>query len=137
MTANINTIIYKVNNSCDKSEFVEARKLIEYNLKKLSESKYYRQLNSNGQALIKLNIQDSEKGEERLTRLDLLQINEINKYAYDFDISMLKRTITKVLPLLQREDVQELLSNDAKYLLESMGAILIGKGIINKETVKV
>ncbi|MGE7692724.1 hypothetical protein ACQKNC_01210 [Lysinibacillus sp. NPDC094177] len=126
MTGNTTTIITKINKACDDLDFVKARILIETNLKKLSESKYYRLLNTNGRVLIKHVIADNENQVEtknQLTRTDLLTINKINEYCSNFDISMLKRTLKNSFELLQRSDVLPLLNNDAKIILDDMGTL--------------
>lgn len=125
MTGNIKTIIFKVNKDCDELEFSGARKLIEMNLIKLSESKNYQMLNANAKTLIKHVIEDQNHDHSNeLTRTELLIINNINKYSTAFDISMLKRSLRDSIELLQRPDVLPLLNKDAKIILENMGAIL-------------
>ncbi|AHN22735.1 hypothetical protein FCT18_03940 [Lysinibacillus sphaericus] len=127
MSGNIGTIVVKVNKACDDLDFVSARGIIEANLLKLSEAKYYRLLNASGRVLIKHILADN-KGQKdtkiSLTRTDLLVINKINEYCSNFDISMLKRTLKNSLELVQRSDVMPLLNNDAKIILDDMGALL-------------
>jgi len=126
MTGNITTIIAKVNKACDELDFVSARVLIETNLLKLSEAKHYRLLNSNGRVLIKHVLANSKEQESanKLTRNDLLTIKKINEYCSNFDISMLKRTLKNSFDLVQKADVLPLLNNDAKIILDNMGALL-------------
>ena len=127
MSGNVGTIIVKVNKAIDNLEFVEARKIIEANLLKLSEAKYYRLLNENAQVLIKHIVAEKKEHngtEKPLTRSDLLIINNINEYCTNFDISMLKRTLKNSFNLVQRPDVYQLLNSDAKIILNDMGALL-------------
>ncbi|MFJ7731420.1 hypothetical protein ACIQXF_05930 [Lysinibacillus sp. NPDC097231] len=127
MTGNTTTIITKINKACDDLDFVSARVLIETNLMKLSEAKYYRLLNASGRVLIKHVLADSKnqgEAKSKLTRADLLIINKINEYCSNFDISMLKRTLKNSFELVQRSDVLPLLNNDAKIILDDMGALL-------------
>ncbi|GLC88420.1 hypothetical protein [Lysinibacillus piscis] len=127
MTGNIATIITKLNKACDDMDFVSARVLIETNLVKLSEGKYYRLLNTNGQVLLKhilANSKNSQKGSNPLTRAELLIINRVNEYCTNFDIPMLKRTLKTSLELMQREEITPLLNSDAKIILHDMGALL-------------
>ncbi|WP_313373093.1 hypothetical protein [Lysinibacillus pakistanensis] len=126
MVGNITTIITKINKACDDLDFVSARVLIETNLLKLSEAKQYRLLNSNGRVLIKHVLANSkeETSENKLTRNDLLTIKKINEYCSNFDISMLKRTLKSSFDLVQRDDILPLLNNDAKIILDNMGALL-------------
>jgi len=126
MSGNITTIITKINKACDDIDFVSARVLIETNLIKLSEGKYYRLLNASARVLIKHVFADSEDQEgskNKLTRTDLLTIRKINEYCSNFDISMLKRTLKNSFELMQRSDVLPLLNNDAKAILDNMGAL--------------
>ncbi|MGG2055858.1 hypothetical protein ABFY48_15825 [Lysinibacillus pakistanensis] len=126
MAGNITTIITKINKACDDLDFVSARVLIETNLLKLSEAKQYRLLNSNGRVLIKHVLANSKEAtsENKLTRNDLLTIKKINEYCSNFDISMLKRTLKSSFDLVQRDDILPLLNNDAKIILDNMGALL-------------
>ncbi|MGE7673968.1 hypothetical protein ACQKMV_10365 [Lysinibacillus sp. NPDC094403] len=127
MSGNITTIITKINKACDDIDFVSARVLIETNLIKLSEAKYYRLLNASGRVLIKHVLADSKdqvESNNKLTRTDLLTIKKINEYCSNFDISMLKRTLKNSFELMQRSDVPPLLNNDAKIILDNMGALL-------------
>jgi len=127
MSGNIGTIVVKVNKACDELDFVNARGLIEANLLKLSEAKYYRLLNESGRVLIKhvlANNNGQNAAKKSLTRTDLLVINKINEYCSNFDISMLKRTLKNSLELVQRSDVLPLLNSDAKIILDDMGALL-------------
>lgn len=124
---NILQVVTKINYLCDELEFSHARKFIENNLDKLKERRICDKLNSNAKALLKHVTQDLETlNKKGLTRLDMLKINEINKYCTDFDISMLKRTLKDNLGLLYREEVYNYLTNNAKYILETMGVQLTG-----------
>ncbi|MGE7985040.1 hypothetical protein [Lysinibacillus fusiformis] len=126
MTGNMTTYITKVNKACDDLDFVSARVLIETNLLKLSEAKYYRLLNTSARVLIKHVLANRQTQQEctKLSRADMLIINKINEYCSNFDISMLKRTLKNSFELVQRPDVMPLLNNDAKIILDNMGALL-------------
>jgi len=56
-------------------------------------------------------------------RVNLLTIKKINEYSSNFDIAMLKRTLKNSFELMQRSDVLLLLNNDAKIILDNMGAL--------------
>lgn len=127
MSGNVGTIIAKVNKASDDMEFVNARLMIEANLLKLSEAKYYRLLNTNAQVLIKHIVAENKEHDgtkKQLTRSDLLTVNKINEYCTNFDISMLKRTLKNSFELVQRPEVLPLLNSDAKIILNDMGALL-------------
>lgn len=101
--------------------------MIEANLLKLSEAKYYRLLNTNAQVLIKYIVAESKEHngtKKQFTRSELIIVNEINKYCTNFDISMLKRTLKNSFELVQRPEVLPFLNNDAKIILNDMGALL-------------
>ncbi|MCT6931021.1 hypothetical protein ACQKG7_13190 [Lysinibacillus fusiformis] len=126
MTGNMTTYITKVNKACDDLDFVSARVLIETNLLKLSEAKYYRLLNTSARVLIKHVLANRQTQQEctKLSRADMLTIHKINEYCSNFDISMLKRTLKNSFELVQRPDIMPLLNNDAKIILDNMGALL-------------
>lgn len=125
MSGNIKTIIVKINKNCDDLDFSSARKLIEMNLSRLSETINYMLLNANAKTLVKHVIEEkSHDNNNTLTHIQLLQINNINNYCTTFDISMLKRTLRDSTELIQRPDVLPLLNKDARMILESMGEIL-------------
>ena len=135
VSVNIRVIIEKINNSCDHLEFIEARRLIELNFEKLKISTYYNLLNMNARTLIKHIMQEYEtNGGKSLERVDLLKINDINKYCQQFDISMLKRALKDSMDLIQRPDVQKMLHENSKFILETMGALLINAKV--KEEVR-
>lgn len=125
MADNIKKMIANINRSCDELDFIEARRLIEINLKPLSDPPSIRLLNSNARFLL-THIR-SEKGNpsfEALTRVERHTINNINQYCTNFDISMLKRTLKDSMDLIQKPEALKLLNSDAKIILENMGAIL-------------
>lgn len=120
----INQIIKTINNHCESMEFGEARRMIELNIEELQISSNYFSLNSNAIVLLKYILNQEKTQLKPLTRLEMLQINEINKHCTNFDISMLKRTIKNSLPLLRRPDILMHLNSNAKTILESMGAFI-------------
>jgi hypothetical protein len=120
----IKQIIKTINDHCESMEFGEARRMIELNIEELQISSNYFSLNSNAVVLLKYILNQEESTVVPLTRLEMLQINEINKHCTNFDISMLKRTIKNSLPLLQRPDITLHLNENAKTILESMGAFI-------------
>lgn len=125
MSGNIRTIIVEINKNCDDLDFISARRLIELNLIKLSEANNYRLLNNNAKILIKHVIsENNNENHQKLTRKEMLIVNNINEYCTKFDISMLKRTLNDSIELLQRPDVLLYLNEDAKIILHNMGAIL-------------
>ncbi|OKL35517.1 hypothetical protein [Domibacillus mangrovi] len=127
MAVSIRTIISQLNKSCDDLEFSEARRLIELNIGNFSNPFYDRLLNPNARSLVKHIVGENNNPDyKKLTRLDMLTINNINQYCSEFDISMLRRTLKDAIDLIQREDVQALLNNDAKIVLDTMGALLGG-----------
>jgi hypothetical protein len=130
---NIRTVIEKINKACDDFDFINARKLIEYNMNELSKASYYRLLNSNACVLLK-HLIDTKNSHQfnGVTRTDLLIIDNINKYCSNFDIAMLKRAIKNSFDLLQRPDIFPLLNQDAKIILTDMGAILGSPEIVNE-----
>lgn len=117
-------IINKINKNCDALEFWEARRMIELNLEQLQHPENYFQLNSNAMALLKLVVEEKKQAVKPLSRLEQLQIHDINKYSTEFDISMLKRTIRNSLNVLQRPDIEKYLNENAKTILKSMGLFI-------------
>lgn len=120
----IKLIISSINKNCDTSEFGEARRMIELNIKELQNPTYYLMLNSNASILLKHILNQEKQNNKPLSRLEQFQINEINKYCTNFDISMLKRTIKNCLSLLQRSDIDIHLNENSKTILSSMGAFI-------------
>ena len=120
----IKLIINNINENCDALAFGEARRMIELNIKELQKTSYYLMLNSNATVLLKYVLNQEKANLNPLTRFEQLQINDINKYCTEFDISMLKRTIKNCLGLLQRPDIEQYLNKNAKTVLSSMGAFI-------------
>lgn len=117
-------IIKVINTKCDLLEFSEARRLIELNITELQKPSYYFILNDNATVLLKHILNQTTLSSHPLSRLEQLQIRDINKYCTDFDISMLKRAIKNSLNLLQRADIDLYLNENAKTILASMGAFI-------------
>jgi len=126
MSGNIRTVIANINTNCDNLEFGEARRLIEFNLSNILNTSYYNLLNSNARALVKQIDHEHMLGDGvQLTRLELLKLNDINKYCQNFDIPMLKRTLKDSIDLIHRKEAQLLLTDNSKYILQTMGALLV------------
>lgn len=123
----IRTIISKINRDCDQGDYGEARRMIEFNLKELQNSANYFSLNENSKIILKHVVSENEKDLPPLTRLELFQLKDINKYSSEFNVSMLKRTIKTALSILTRPDVEHLLTKDAKIVLSSLGVITTAK----------
>lgn len=138
MSNNIRTLIYKINSLCDATDFAAARKLVEYNFNRFNDPTYVDMLNNNASSLLRhiRNEKNKDTKHTSLSRLDMLTIASINKYCYSFDIALLKHTIKTSASLIQRPDAQKLLSDNAKYLLKTMGVILSGKTLEMEEAVK-
>lgn len=124
MSMRTKTMVMRINKNCDTLEFAEARRLIEFNLPALSHATYYKMMNTNAKVLFKHVINESNKNEQPLTRLELLKIQNINHFCTAFDISMLKRSLKDSMDLIQKPNVYNLLNSDAKIVLKSMGALL-------------
>lgn len=102
MAGSVRAIIFKINQNCEELDFIEARRVIEFNISKLSESAYYKLLNDNAKVLVKhITTEQSNRDYPPLTRLDKLKLNNINQYCSDFDISMLKRTLRDTIDLFK------------------------------------
>ena len=124
MMSKIKQFITIINKNCDALEFGDARRMMELNLEELQQPANYVLLNANATVLLKYILNQKQSTEEPLTRLEMFQISEINKYCTNFDISMLKRTIKNCLHLLQRSDIENYLNANAKTVLSSMGAFI-------------
>ena len=114
-------LINQINNFVDQLDFVTARKLIEDNLEILK--KHRVSLKSNARELLKIIVERSESGNEPISRQEMATLLAINSYASKFDLRSLKIIVKDKASLLLRKDVVDYLNNDAKVILEGMGAI--------------
>lgn len=116
-------LINQINKFVEQLDFVTARKLIEDNLEILK--KYRVSLKSNARELLKIIVERSEAGNNPISRQEMATLLAINSYASKFDVRSLKIIVKDKASLLLRKDVVEYLNNDAKVILEGMGAITI------------
>ncbi|MGF2617780.1 hypothetical protein FZC84_12120 [Rossellomorea vietnamensis] len=118
---NLKELAIKINEESDKLDLVSTRKYIESNLDLLHENKQL--LNRNSRDLLDYLIDRKNNGEMPLTRTEMATIHAINTYALKFDVQGLKMTVKNKKELLLKTETLEFLNNDAKILLEGMGAI--------------
>ncbi|MGM0845783.1 MAG: hypothetical protein ACQEUT_12465 [Bacillota bacterium] len=118
---NLKELALKINEESDKLDLVSTRKYIESNLDLLSENKQL--LNRNARDLLDFLIDRKNNGEKPLNRTEMADIYAINTYALRFDVQGLKVTVKNKKELLLKKETKEFLNNDAKILLEGMGAI--------------
>lgn len=114
-------LIDQINKFVEQLDFVTARKLIEDNLEILK--KHRISLKSNARELLKIIVERSESGNNPISRQEMATLLAINSYASKFDVRSLKIIVKDKAALLLRKDVVEYLNNDAKVILEGMGAI--------------
>ncbi|MGD7024129.1 hypothetical protein ACQCVK_16135 [Rossellomorea vietnamensis] len=111
----------KINEESDKLDLVSTRKYIESNLDLLYENKQL--LNRNARELLDFLRDRKNNGEKPLNRTEMAAIHAMNTYALRFDVQGLKLTVKTQKELLLKKETREFLNNDAKILLEGMGAI--------------
>lgn len=114
-------LIIEINSSVDTLDLVTARKYIEENIELLNSKRNY--LNRNARDLLKVVIDMLDSDYKPLQRNELAIINAINTYAIKFDLRGLKLLVKENSKLLLRDDIIPYFNNDAKIVLEGMGAI--------------
>ncbi|MFO1445395.1 hypothetical protein KDN24_19775 [Bacillus sp. Bva_UNVM-123] len=114
-------LIDQINNFVEQLDFITARKLMEDNLEILK--KHRVSLKSNARELLKLIVERTESGQDPITRQDMAILIAINSYASKFDMRSLKMLVKDKAKLLLRKDAVDYLNQDARVLLEGMGAI--------------
>ncbi|KGR76543.1 hypothetical protein [Ureibacillus sinduriensis] len=119
----IKDVITKINKSVDALEFTSARKYIEENIELVNQNRMH--LKSNAREILKFLNNQSESGEEPLTKAEISLLNTLNVYATRFDIRSMKRNIKGNEQLLMKKESINYLNSDARIFLESMGAIKI------------
>ena len=121
MEKNINEIISLINNSVDQLNFTSARKYIEENIELVNQNRVH--LKSNAREILAFLNDLFESGEKPITKREVAALNTINIYATRFDVRGLKLNLKGKEQLLLKKEALNYLNNDAKILLESMGAI--------------
>ena len=102
-------------------DFAAARMYMEENIDVLNENRS--RLKSNARELLEFLTKRLEAGHQPLTRKDMAIINTVNSYASKFDLRGLKVIVRDHSLLFLRNDIEAYLNNDAKIILEGMGAI--------------
>ncbi len=123
IVVDIKDVITKINKSVDALEFTSARKYIEENIELVNQNRMH--LKSNAREILKFLNNQSESGEEPLTKAEISLLNTLNVYATRFDIRSMKRNIKGNEQLLMKKESINYLNSDARIFLESMGAIKI------------
>ena len=110
-----------INNSVDQLNFTSARKYIEENIELVNQNRVH--LKSNAREILAFLNDLFESGEKPITKREVAALNTINIYATRFDVRGLKLNLKGKEQLLLKKEALNYLNNDAKILLESMGAI--------------
>jgi len=114
-------LLNQINKFVEELDFVTARKLIEDNLEVVKNHRVY--LKNNARELYNIIIERAESGQTPISRQDMATLLAINSYASKFDLRSLKIIIKDKAKLLLRKDAVDYLNQDAKVILEGMGAI--------------
>jgi regulator of replication initiation timing len=118
---NLQELVKKINACVDDVDLVAARKYLEENKTLLMENRNL--LKRNARELFDFLNNSSDSDSKPLTREELAATNAINLYASRFDLRGLKIAVKNHSELLLREEITPYLNEDARILLEGMGAI--------------
>ncbi|RDI40152.1 hypothetical protein [Falsibacillus pallidus] len=111
----------KIQTAVDEHDLVSTRIYIEENLEWLKDNRHL--LKGNARELFDFILARNDKGEQPLTRPEIMAVNAINAYAKKFDLRGLKLSIKNHAALLLKDEIRQYLNTDAKIILEGMGAI--------------
>ena len=113
-------VVRKINTLCNNSEFKTARTYIEINLTELQRDNTYLKLNHEAGQLYRI-IQNEKNSGLNLSRLEIHTINEINRASNNFDVSILRMLLKSSQDMLNKKEVQLLLTPTAKSVLKALG----------------
>ena len=113
-------LVRKINSLCNKNEFKTARTYIEINLEELKRDNTYLKLNHEAGQLYRIILNEKTSG-LNLSRLEMHTINEINKASNNFDVSILRMILKANKSMLDKREVQLLLTPTSKSVLKALG----------------
>lgn len=116
----LDQVVRKINTLCNNSEFKTARTYIEINLMELQRDNTYLKLNHEASQLYRI-IQNEKNNGLNLSRLEIHTINEINKASNNYDVSILRMILKSSKAMLDKKEVQLLLTPTAKSVLKALG----------------
>lgn len=116
----IDQIIDRINELCMKSDFVTARIYIEHNINKLEVGPNYVRLNQEAKQLYHI-TKDNKNNKLNLSRLEIHTINQLNKATNNFDLSTIRLIMQNSQELIDKREVQLLLTTTSKSVLETLG----------------
>ncbi len=114
-------LIKQINKFAEELDFITTRKLIEDNLDIMKKQRLH--LKNNAREIYNIIIEREESGKNPISRQDMATLLAINSYAAKFDLRSLKIIIKDKAKLLLRKEAVDYLNQDAKVILEGMGAI--------------
>lgn len=110
--------VHRLEKAISKSDFVEARRIIELNLDKFKDTSVRIHLKLDVLDFINTVLMLNETEEEAtFSRETLLIIQHINKLAYDGSFNALKRYCSLHEKILYNPKIYNLLSDNAKFLI--------------------
>ena len=119
--------VHRLEKAISKSDFVEARRIVELNLDKFKETSVRVHLKLDVLDFINTVLMLNEtEYEATFSRETLLIIQHINKLAYDGDFNALKRYCSLHEKILSNPKIYNLLNDNTKFLIPApkVGSIL-------------
>lgn len=117
MKLKIESVIRLINITTSENNYTGARKLINSEWDRITETKNYLQLNSNAQQLVKIIKLEKEKGSfDVLSDSDKKILNLVNEYIKNLQFHFARRIYSEHQSLFDKPEAQSWLTSDAKSI---------------------
>ncbi|MBM7690839.1 hypothetical protein JOC77_000242 [Peribacillus deserti] len=116
----IESIISIVNKACNDERYTRARQIMSKEWNRLIETRSYQLLNDNAKQLIKIIVEEKEKGTfEALSHSDKKLLKLMNDSVREVNLPFAKRIYIEYIDLFERQEAQGWLSSDARFVCDA------------------
>lgn len=117
----IESVVYNINQACDKNDFATARSRINKEWMRVTEPQNYSLLNENAQQLIKIIRDTNQTSDVDILSLDQKRtIQRMNQYVRDMNFPNAKLTYSEHEQLFNLPETQRWLTKDAQIICEAL-----------------
>lgn len=115
------SIIYNINQACDRNEFATARARINKEWNRVTEPKNYSLLNENAKQLIQIIRDATQTVDVDIFSLEQKRtIQRMNQYVRDMNFAHAKLTYSEHKQLFDLAESQKWMTKDAQIICESL-----------------
>lgn len=118
----IESVIYNINQACDRNDFAAARSRINKEWNRVTEFKNYSLLNENAKQLIQIIRDGSQTADADVLSLDQKRtIQRMNQYVRDMNFAHANLMYSEHKELFNLPEAQKWMTRDAQIICEALG----------------